>query len=135
MDSSIAAPVSPADVVVARWISAFNRRGLAEMLACLDRAVEFHPLKLHEIEPVYHGHAGVERWFEHLDRYRHDHRIVVSSIQVMPSGKVLTSGGLTFGSEPVATPFCAVHTVTAALIVAAHHYMSDAETVIRLGLV
>jgi ketosteroid isomerase-like protein len=123
------------EAVVERWISAFNERDLSAMLACLDDEVEFHPLKLHGIAATYAGHLGVRRWFAQVTELGHDHQIVDFQILSRSPATIVATGGLTFGGEPVDTPFCAVHRVRRGRIVSAHHYMSDPGTLDRLGLV
>ena len=123
------------DTPSARWISAFNMRDLAGMLACLDRDVRFHPLKLHGVaDGGYRGHEGVERWFAEITARGHDHRIVVSELRALPAGVILTVGRLRFAGVSAGTPVCGVHEVADGLIVKAHHYMSDPDTLERLGL-
>jgi hypothetical protein len=130
-------PVSAAgapETIIARWIGAFNMRDLPGMLACLDRDVDFHPLKLRGVASGgYRGQEGVERWFAELTARGLEHRIVVAEIRVLPSGAILTVGGLSFADEPAGTPVCAVHQIDDGLIVTAHHYMSDPDTLLRLG--
>jgi hypothetical protein len=123
------------DTPSARWISSFNARDLAGMLACLDRDVRFHPLKLNGVTSSgYRGHAGVERWFAEITARGHEHRIVVSEFRTLPAGVTLTIGRLSFADVSAATPVCGVHEVADELIVTAHHYMSDPDTLERLGL-
>ena len=123
------------DTPSARWISAFNMRDLAGMLACLDRDVRFHPLKLHGVASSgYRGHEGVERWFAEITARGHDHRIVVSEFRTLPAGVILTIGRLSFADVSAGTTVCGVHEVADGLIVTAHHYMSDPDTLERLGL-
>ena len=123
------------DTPSARWISSFNMRDLAGMLACLDGDVRFHPLKLNGVASSgYRGHAGVERWFAEITARGHEHRIVVSEFRTLPAGVVLTIGRLTFADVSAGAPVCGVHEVADGLIVTAHHYMSDPDTLERLGL-
>ena len=124
---------SAADVV-GRFISAFNLRDLDRMLAVLDGAVEFHPLKVHCLEHRYRGHAGVQEWFAQLVAFDHEHRIVVSAIEPLPTARILAVGRLELGDARVVTPFCGVYRVKDGLIDRGHHYMSDRETLHRLGI-
>jgi SnoaL-like protein len=133
-DTSTAMP-EESDTPSARWISSFNARDLAGMLACLDRDVRFHPLKLNGVASSgYRGHAGVERWFAEITGRGHEHRIMVSEFRTLPAGVTLTIGRLSFADVSAATPVCGVHEVADELIVTAHHYMSDPDTLERLGL-
>lgn len=124
------------DTPSARWVSAFNMRDLAGMLALMDRSVEFHPLKLDGgiSGTGYRRHEGVERWFAEITARGHDHRIVVSEFRTLPGGVIVTVGRLSFADVSAGTPVCGVHEVADGLIVTAHHYMSDPDTLDRLGL-
>jgi ketosteroid isomerase-like protein len=44
---------------------AFLRRDLDAFLACFDPDVEYRSLVL-EVEGVYHGHAGLRRWWDSI---------------------------------------------------------------------
>lgn len=130
-----AASAGESDTPSFRWVNAFNMRDLAGMLACLDTDVRFHPLKLHGVASTgYQGHEGVERWFADITAQRHDHRIMASEFRTLPDGVILTIGRLGFAAVSAGTPVCGLHEVANGLIVTAHHYMSDPDTLERLGV-
>jgi hypothetical protein len=134
VDASAAGP-EETDTPSARWVRAFNRRDRAGMLACLDPHVRLHPLKLHGVSDTgYRGHEGVMRWFADITRQGHEHRIVVSEFRTLPAGVIVTVGRLDFAGVSASAPVCGVHEVANRLIVSARHYMSDPDTLERLGL-
>lgn len=123
------------EAVVASLISAFNLRDLERMLAALDPAVEFHPLRVFGVEHEYHGHAGVREWFARLAELDHQHRAVVCEITATSGEAVTASGWVEVGDDESATlPFCAVYQVDDGLITVAHHYLSDRATLDRVGI-
>ena len=123
------------ETVVVRWVEAFNARDLDGMLSCLAEDVNFHPLRLSGLSACYRGHDGVREWFAKLRRSRHDHQIVVSETRDLGEGRVLASGSLRFGGQAGVGSFCAMERIDDGRIVAAHHYLTDADTIERLGLI
>ena len=121
--------------VVVRWVEAFNAHDLDGMLACLAEDVDFHPLRLRGIDGRYRGHDGVREWFANLRRSRHEHQIVVSETRDLGGGRVLASGSLSLGGPVDVGSFCAVNRIHDGLIVGAHHYLSDANMMERVGLI
>ena len=101
------------------------------MLACLAEDVDLHPLRLSGLGSSYHGHDGVREWFAQLKRMRHEHQIVLSQTRGVGDGRVFASGSLSLAG---ATPFCALHRIDRGVIVTVHQYLTDPDTVERLGL-
>lgn len=123
----------PADAVadgqvVVRWIDAINDGDVDGALDCLDPAATFHPLRL-GVDGAYQGHDGVRRWFERLARQQRRHRIELSELRPTEHADLLAVGMLGYPGEPGISPFCGMYRLAAGLIVMAHHYLSDAETV------
>ena len=123
------------DALVTRWVDAFNARDLEGMLARLCPEVRLHPLRVGGIDGSYRGHDGVRRWFARLTRLHHKHHIAVSDVHCAGDGKVLAVGALTLGEDFEIASFCALHRIADELIVAAHHYLTDADMLERVGLV
>jgi ketosteroid isomerase-like protein len=54
-----------------RWLDAYNRRDLEELLALHDADAEFRSIFV-AVEPVFRGHEGLRAYFESLDdAYEH----------------------------------------------------------------
>jgi hypothetical protein len=123
------------DALVTGWVDAFNERDLEGMLARLDPAVRFHPLRLGGLDGSYRGHDGVRQWFARGTQLRHEHLIVLSDVHGAGDGKVLAVGALTLAGDFELEPFCALHRIAGGLIVAAHHYLTDPDMLEHLGLV
>jgi SnoaL-like domain len=120
---------------VVRWVEAFNRHDLDGMLACLAKDVDFYPLRMLGIDGLFHGHRGVREWWARLEPLGQEHQIVLAEVRDLGDGRVLASGSLTLGGECDLGPFSAVDRVEGELIVAAHHYLSDTDTIERIGLI
>ncbi len=123
------------EVIVLRWVQAFNARDLEGMLACVAAQVELHPLRLDGLEARYRGHDGVRAWFERLRQRGHEHRIAVCEVRDLGAGKVFSSGSLSLGDEADIGPVCALHQVDGGLIVTVREYLTDPEMIERLGLI
>ena len=129
------AATAPARDAIVRWVDAFNQRDLEGMLARFHPEVRFHPLRLVGLDGSYRGHDGVRRWFVRRTQLRHEHVFVLSDVNGVGDDRVLAVGALTLAGEFEIAPFCALHRIVDGLIVAAHHYLTDADMLERLGLV
>lgn len=122
------------ELLVARWYEAFNERDLAAMLACVDRDVDFRPLRLDGQEQGhYRGRDGVERWMADVESSGLPERLEIADFYVADD-VVFADGFLCAGDGATIVPFCAVHRLEARSIISAHHYFSDRETLMRLGM-
>lgn len=123
------------DLVVSRWAQAFNARDLEGMLACASEQIDLHPLRLRGLATRYRGHAGVREWFAHLRQSHHEYRIAVCHLRDLGAGKVFATGLLSLGDEPDIGPICMLHELHGGVIVTGREYLSDPETIERLGLI
>lgn len=127
-------PVSQ-EAIVSRWVDAFNARDLDGILAGLADDVDFHPLRLSGIAASYRGHDGVQEWFTRLRHLRHEYRIVLHEARELGEDRVFASGSLSLAGESDIGPFCALHWLDGALIVAAYQYLTDPDMIESLGLI
>ena len=134
MDMPVAAP-GRSDLVVLRWAQAFNARDLEGMLACVAERVELHPLRLRGLATQYRGRDGVRDWFATLRQTHQEYRITVCHLRDLGAGKVFASGSLSLDDEPDVGPICILHELDAGMIVRAREYLSDPDTIERLGLI
>ena len=118
-----------------RWVDAFNARDLDGMLACVGDRVEFRPLRLSGVSGCYRGHDGVREWFTRLRRSRQDHPIVIHEARAVGEAHVVATGSIRLEGADDIGSFCAVNRIGEGLILAAHHYLSDAAMIERLGLI
>jgi ketosteroid isomerase-like protein len=123
------------ETMVVRWVEAFNARDLDGMLACLAEHVEFRPLRLSGLRACYRGHDGVREWLTRLRRSRQDHPIVIYETLDVGEGRVLATGCIRPDGDADIGSFCAVNRIDDGLIIAAHHYLRDADMIERLGLI
>jgi ketosteroid isomerase-like protein len=123
------------DVVVLRWAHAFNARDLDGMLACAAEQIDLHPLRLRGLATRYRGRDGVREWFARLRQAHHEYRISVSQVRDLGGGKVFASGLLSLGDESDVGPICMLHQLDGEMIVTAREYLSDPDTIERLGLI
>jgi SnoaL-like domain len=123
----------PAELIIARWIDAFNARDLDAMLAWMHPAVDFQPLWLGGLRRTYRGHDGVRCWFAALQHWRHQHHIRMIEVSRSDDGEILAIGTLSHQRSANLTPLCALHRLVDGLIVAAHHHMSDPASLLELS--
>jgi len=121
--------------IVVRWVEAFNARDLEGMLACLAEDVEFYPLRLGGLRGCYRGHEGVQDWFANVRHSHSGYQIVLSETRDLGGGRVLASGCLRLDGQCEIESFCALDRINEGQIVAAHHYLTDANMIERLGLI
>lgn len=79
---------------VSRWIRAFNRRDLDDLLALLHPDGIIWPLRFVGIESNYHGHDGARSWFSHLAQGRYSHQIDLREVVRVPDGRTLATGAV-----------------------------------------
>jgi hypothetical protein len=123
---------APADAerAIVAWTAAFNGRNLEAMLAHMHPMVDFHPLSLDGSCRAYRGHDAVREWFNVLSRCRRGLRIERLTIVVGVGTTIVATGVLTRASSREPTPFCGLHVVRDALITAAHHHLSDPDSLL-----
>ena len=124
-------PPSNGELAVAGWFAAFNDRDLEAMLGWMHPDVEFQPLWLAGLRCTYRGHDDIRCWFDEFRRQHHRHRVHLTELASNP-GQTLVIGTLhpNHGADPA--PFCAIHSLAHGLIVAAHHHMSDPESLLQI---
>lgn len=125
---------TPLDLV-SSWVAAFNERDLDGMLDCLDRDVDFRPLKLSGLDRSYRGHEGVRRWFEQSRQLSHEYQLDVDHLSSQAEESVFTVAGSLRLGQAALSPFTAIHTIADGQILSAHHYLSELDLITRLGLV
>lgn len=119
---------------VSRWVNGFNTRDVQGMLSCLDPEVHLHPLKFAGLDSSYHGHDGIRRWFTQLCRSRQAYSIELLYVRVVNDGQVIAVGVLNVGEAPGIASFCALHRLDRELILTARHYLTEPDTLKRIGL-
>ncbi len=115
---------------ITRWIAAFNNRDLDTILAYTHPDIDLQPLRLPAMRPVYRGHDGVRAWFQCVRASHHEHQIEIDNMVHTHNGQLLAVGTITHRPTAQANPFCALHTLADGLIIAAHHHLSDPDTLL-----
>jgi hypothetical protein len=131
---NVPVPVSR-QMIVSRWVDAFNARDLDGILADPAGRVDSHPLRLTGIAASYRGHGGVHEWCSRLRCLRLDHRIVLYERRQAGEGRVLASGSLTLAGDSDIGSFCTLRRFDGELIIAADHYLTDPAMIETLGLI
>lgn len=103
------------------------------MLAWMHPDVDFHPLSLSSQRRTYRGHDGIRCWFAALQHWRHQHRINLIEITSSNDGQMLAVGTLSHKRRSNLTPFCGLHRFENELIIAAHHHLSDPDSLLAVS--
>jgi ketosteroid isomerase-like protein len=129
------ATTAPARDAIVRWADAFNGRDFEGMLARFHPDVRFHPRGPVGLDGSYRGHDGAKRWFVRRTQLRHELVFALSDVHCAGDDQVLAVGALTLAGEFEIAAFCGLHRIVDGRIVAAHHDLTDADMLERLGLV
>jgi SnoaL-like domain len=115
------------------FIDAFNRRDAEGLVALCHPEIEFLPTVLVGERAVYEGHDGMRRWVAALLAGGAAHEVRVLKVRDLGAGRfaVLTE---TCIDGDVISPSAMVAELRHGLIVHARAYLSDEQTLIRVGV-
>jgi hypothetical protein len=102
------------------------------MLGWMHPDVDFHPLWLSGLRRTDRGHDGIRCWFAALQHWRHQHRINLIEVTRSDDGQLLAFGTLSHEQSASLSPFCGLHRFADGLIIAAHHHMSDPDSLLAV---
>lgn len=97
------------------------------MLARMSPHVDFHPLRLGRVDGAYRGRDGVRQWFEQLMAEERQHTLEILEFRDAGKDRAIALGNLHLDHRADAVPFWALDRFKGGLIVAAHHYLTDAD--------
>jgi len=117
---------------VRRWVAAFNERDTLTLVALADPEVDWYPLQI-SAHGHFKGHDGIRRWMEELGADDPDHRVRVDSVRTLAPDRVALLGAICVDDNPV-SPYSLIAVVRDGKVLTARSYLSDADTLLRLGL-
>jgi hypothetical protein len=115
-----------------RWVDAFNRRDADALVAMAHPSIAVHPTRLFRHRDSYAGHAGIRDWIAAVDKDFAPEQVEVIEVRRQRSGAILLLGQVTVGGRPV-SPLAALVSVHDGAITSVHAYLSDEDTLRRLG--
>lgn len=116
-----------------RFIDGFNRRDAEALVALVHPELEFLPTILVGQRVVYRGRDGLRRWVEDLISSGASHTVRVREVrEIGPDRFVVLTEVLIEGE--VTSPSAMLASTRDGLIVTARAYLSDEETLIRVGV-
>lgn len=115
-----------------RFVDAFNRRNVEDLIALSDAQIEFHPTSLVGARRRYDGHDGLRRWVVQLDESRIEHQVRVKEVRPLDGGFLVISEVL-LGGELVSPSAMLAKLNEAGLIVEARAFLTDPETLRQVG--
>lgn len=113
--------------VMTGWVDAHNDRDLAGMLARMSSRVAFHPLRLNGVKATYHGHEGVQQWFEQMLADEQEHHLELTELRGAGKDRIVAFGNLRLGRQSDPAPFWALDRFSDGLITEANNYLTDPD--------
>lgn len=120
--------------IVERCVAAFIDRDLDALLGTMDENVVTYPLPLFGHGP-YRGHPGVREWWAAMERSGLDYDVVVREVRQIGPDRVAVFGEVHSGTTGrLVGPWALLVVIRDGLIIESHSYLSDSDTLKRLGL-
>jgi hypothetical protein len=116
-----------------RFIDGFNRRDADALVALCHPELEFVPTLLVGQRSVYYGHEGLRRWVNKLIESGGLHEVRVRKIRVLDDEHFAALTEVCLEGETI-TPSAMVARVKDGLIIHVKAYLSDEQTLIRVGV-
>lgn len=117
------------------FIDAFNRRDAQGLVELSAPDVLFYPTVLVGARRGYHGHDGLRRWVRDLARAGAGHRVRVRAVRELGEQRFVVLSEVLLDGEPVSPSAMIADLNEQGLITQARSYLSDEQTLARLGLV
>jgi len=99
----------------------------------MDENVVTHPLPLFGFGP-YRGHAGVREWWAAMEASGAQYDFVVREVREIEPDRVAVLGELHSSTGMLLGPWALLVRIRDGLIIESHSYLSDEDTLERLGL-
>jgi ketosteroid isomerase-like protein len=115
-----------------RFVAAFNRRDLDEMIALADPAVVSYPSAILRGSRRFVGHDGLREWIRNVLTPDYGHVVVVSEIRKLERQRWAVLGEIAVDETPM-SPFVSLVAVTNGLIAEWHEYLSEEGLLRHLG--
>ncbi len=116
-----------------RFIDAFNRRDADALVALAHPDVEFLPTMLVGQRAVYRGHDGLRRWVADLVASGAVHQVRVRTVRRLSAERFAVLTEVLIEGD-VTSPSAMIAALRDGLIVRAKAYLSDEQTLIRVGV-
>lgn len=116
------------------FVEAFNDRDAEALVALAHPRIVFRPTALVGRRRTYHGHAGLRRWVTELTATRVDFELRIREIRPLRPQGFLVLSTVRVGDELISDS-AMIASVRQDKVVEAHGYLSDEETLTRLGLI
>jgi hypothetical protein len=120
-------------VVGRRFVEGFNRRDADALVALVHPRLEFFPTVLVGQRAVYHGHDGLRRWMADVVAGGGAHQARVRAVRVLDDERFAVLTEVVVDGEVIA-PSAMVVRMQDDLIVHLKAYLSDEQTLIRVGV-
>lgn len=116
-----------------RYVDSYRDRDLDAMLGMMDERVVTYPLPLFGYGP-YQGHEGVREWWAAMEDSGLQYELVVHEVRQIHPDRVAVLGELHSGAGRLLGPWALVVRIRHGLIIESRSYLSDENTLDRLGL-
>jgi hypothetical protein len=118
-----------------RFVDAFNRRDVDELVALADPEIEFHPTSIVGGRRAYRGHAGLREWATELGIAEINHTVRVREMRPLDERRFLLLCEVLVDGELLSPSALLARVTETGKIVQAHAYLSDEEVLTQVGLV
>jgi hypothetical protein len=116
-----------------RFIDGFNRRDVEALVVLCLLELEFLPTMLVGTRAVYRGHDGLRRWMADLIESGAEHEVRVRGVRTLGPDRFAVLTEVMIDGE-VLSPSAMVAQMREGLIVQAKAYLSDEDTLVRVGV-
>ncbi len=116
-----------------RFIDGFNRRDADALVALCHPRLEFIPTLLAREQAVYRGHDELRRWVAGLVASDAEHEVRVLDVRELDADRFVVLTEVLIGGEAM-TRSAMVAALEDGLIVHVKAYLSDEQTLIRVGV-
>ena len=127
-----ATPVVEPVLLAERCVDSYKDRDLDALLRLMDENVVTHPLPLFGFGP-HRGHAGVREWWAAMEDSGLEYELVVGEVRQLAPDRVAILGELHHDGKSLG-PWALLMRLRNGLIIESRSYLSDEETLERLGL-
>jgi hypothetical protein len=122
-------------IIGRRFVDAYNRRHVDDLIALSDPAIEFHPTSLVGARRRYDGHDGLRRWVKELDTLGIEHQVRVLEVRALEKDGLLVLSEVLLDGKLISPGAMFARLGENGRIVEARAFLTDEEMLKRVGWV
>ena len=118
--------------LITRWVTALDGRDVDALVALADPEIDLHPLQI-STRGHFKDHDGIRQWMQELTASDPGQRVRVDSVRKLADDRTVLLGAVYLGGEAI-SPYSLTMIARDGKVLIARAYLSDDETLDRLGL-